>query len=253
MKLWLAVSAYHRAIDQTIRGCQATWESTTLTQASKWWSNSDDLSLLTQVNNDIPFKQVKNTTKAWDALAAKLLEVPGFGRSSLDGKKAANRFYQLLRTHRRFQNSSKYMSGVEQDETGKIVLLDELVQLFDEATDQRNADRAAVNAKAMENEASASFIRELAMTSGRIKSVDTDESTDSDVIGQKRNAVFESHEREIELERERFSFEKYKLQMELAEREKDRMERIQQREFEMKRNDDMIALLIQLASKLPND
>ncbi|RHY22140.1 hypothetical protein DYB32_009600 [Aphanomyces invadans] len=202
------------------------------TQARKWWSDSDDLSLLAQVNNDLPFKQVKNTTKAWDALAAKLLGVPGFGRASLDGKKAANRFYQLLR---------------------KIVLLDELVQLFDEATDQRNADRAAVNAKAMEKEAAASFIREQAMKSGRVKSVDSDESADSDVVGRKRKAVFESHEREIERERERLSFEKYKLQMELAEREKDKMERIQQREIEMKRNDDMMALLIKLASMLPID
>ncbi|ETV89811.1 hypothetical protein H310_15352, partial [Aphanomyces invadans] len=150
------------------------------TQARKWWRDSDDLSLLTQ--------QVKNTTKAWDALAAKLLGVPGFGRASLDGKKAANRFYQLLRGHRRFQNSSKYMSGIEQDETGKIVLLDELVQLLDEATDQRNADRAVVNAKAMEQEAEASFIREQAMKSGRVKPMDTDESTDSDVVGRKRKA-----------------------------------------------------------------
>ncbi|KAF0705165.1 hypothetical protein AaE_014632 [Aphanomyces astaci] len=167
---------------------------TTDTQARKWWSDSDDLSLLTQVNNDLPFKQVKNTTKAWDALATKLLEVPGFGRTTLDGKKAANRFYQLLRVHRRFQQSSQYLSGVEQEETGKIVLLDELVQLFDEATDQRNADRAAMHAKVTEKEAAASFLRDQAMQSGKRKSVETDESTDSDVVGRKRKAIFESHD-----------------------------------------------------------
>ncbi|ETV95704.1 hypothetical protein H310_11120 [Aphanomyces invadans] len=224
------------------------------TQARKWWSDSDDLSLLTQVDNDLPFKQVKNTTKAWDALAAKLLEAPGFGRASLDGKKAANRFYQLLHAHRRFQNSSKYMSGVEQDETGKIVLLDELVQLFVEATDQRNADRAAVNAKAMEKEAAASFIREQAMKSGRVKSVDTDESTDSDVVGRKRKAVFESHEREIELERESgFRSRSTSCRWNSLSVRRTAWSKIQQREFETKRNDDMMALLIQLASKLPKD
>ncbi|ETV63730.1 hypothetical protein H257_19337 [Aphanomyces astaci] len=198
-------------------------------------------------------KLVKNTTKAWDALATKLLEVPGFGRTTLDGKKAANRFYQLLRVHRRFQQSSQYLSGVEQEETGKIVLLDELVQLFDEAMDQRNADRAAMHAKVTEKEAAASFLRDQAMQSGKRKSVETDESTDIDVVGRKRKAIFESHERGIELERERLAFEKYKLQMELEEREKERLERIQQREFEMKRNDDIMSLLLQLASKLQKE
>ncbi|RHZ07736.1 hypothetical protein DYB31_011141 [Aphanomyces astaci] len=201
---------------------------TTDTQARKWWSNSDDLSLLTQ-----------------------LLEVSGFGRTTLDGKKAANRFYQLLRVHRRFQQSSQYLSGVEQEETGKIVLLDELVQLFDEATD--NADRAAMHAKVTEKEATVSFIRDQAMQSGKRKSVETDESTDSDVVGRKLKAIFESHERKIELERKRLAFEKYKLQMELEEREMERLERIQQREFEMKRNDDMMSLLLQLASKLQKE
>ncbi|ETV84020.1 hypothetical protein H257_03379 [Aphanomyces astaci] len=149
---------------------------TTDTQARKWWSDSDDLSLLTQVKNDLPFKQVKNTTKLWhfQQLAAKLLEVPRFGRTTLDGK-AANRYYQLLRPHRRFQHSFKYLSGVEQDETGKIVLLDELIQLFDEATDQGNADRVSMHAKMTEKEAAASFIRDQAMQSGKRKSVETDE------------------------------------------------------------------------------
>ncbi|RQM31118.1 hypothetical protein B5M09_013569, partial [Aphanomyces astaci] len=128
----------------------------------KWWSDSDDLSLLTQVKNDLPFKQVKNTTKLWhfQQLAAKLLEVPRFGRTTLDGKAA---------------NSFKYLSGVEQDETGKIVLLDELIQLFDEATDQGNADRVSMHAKMTEKEAAASFIRDQAMQSGKRKSVETDE------------------------------------------------------------------------------
>ncbi|ETV81434.1 hypothetical protein H257_05958 [Aphanomyces astaci] len=212
-------------------------------QARKWWSDADDMSLLTQVNIDLPFKQAKNTTKAWDAVANKLRQVHGFGRIGLDGKKASSRFYQLLRVHRKFQESSKYLSGVEQDETGKIMLLDELIQLFDEASDERQAERATTAAKATEKEAAAGYMREQAMMRGRRKSNEGDDSTDSDVASRKRKAIFETQEREIALEHERLEFKKYKFEMELQEREKDRMERIQQREDERNRNDDMMDLI----------
>ncbi len=62
---------------------------------------------LTQVDNDIPSEQAKNKTKAWDAVASKLHQVPGFGRGGADGKKASSHYYQLLRIHRKFQESLK--------------------------------------------------------------------------------------------------------------------------------------------------
>ncbi|ETV96720.1 hypothetical protein H310_10037 [Aphanomyces invadans] len=182
-------------------------------QARKWWSDAGDLSLLTQVNIDLPFKQAKNAMKA----------------SGLDGKKASSRFYQLIRVHKKFQESSKYLSGVEQDETGKIILLDELVQLFDEACVQRQAERTSSAAKAAEKEAAAGFVRDQCCV---------------DV------AIFETQAREIALEQERLEFKKYKFEMELKEREMelkeremDRLERIQQREDDRKRNDDMMQLI----------
>ncbi|ETV76459.1 hypothetical protein H257_09478 [Aphanomyces astaci] len=155
-------------------------------QARKWWSDADDMSLLTQVNIYLPFKQAKNTTKAWDAVANKLRQVHGFGRIGLDGKKASSRFYQLLWVHRKFQESSKYLSGVEQDETGKIMLLDELIQHFDEASEERQAERATMAAKATEKEATAGYVREQAMMRGPSKSNEGDDSTDSDVASRKR-------------------------------------------------------------------
>ncbi|RHZ23678.1 hypothetical protein DYB37_008005 [Aphanomyces astaci] len=212
-------------------------------QARKWWSDADDMSPLTQVNIDLPFKQAKNTTKAWDAVANKLRQVHGFGRIGLNGKKASSRLYQLLRVHRKFQESSKYLSGVELDETGKIMLLDELIQLFDEASDVQQAERETTAAKATEKEATAGYVREQAMMRGRRKSNEGDDSTDSDLASRKRKAIFETQEREIALEHERLEFKKYKFEMELQEREKDRMERIQQREDERKRNDDMMDLI----------
>ncbi|RHY15609.1 hypothetical protein DYB32_010742 [Aphanomyces invadans] len=183
------------------------------TQASlKWWSGTDDLSLLTQVNNDLPFKHVKNSSKAWDHLAVKLLDVPGFGRAGIDSKKASTRFYKLL---------------------------------SDDTLEQRQVDKAAAQAKTTENSAVA-YIRDQVMRRGPRKAVDGDESTDSDVVSRKRKAIFDAQDRELELERERLNFEKFKYEKKLEQREKGRVERVQQREDERKRNEGMMALIQQL-------
>ncbi|RHY24087.1 hypothetical protein DYB32_008982 [Aphanomyces invadans] len=127
-----------------------------------------------------------------DAVAMKLRQVPGFGRSGLGGKKASSRFYQLIRVHKKFQESSKYLSGVEQDEvsscsTGRIMLLDELVQLFDEARDQRQAERTSSAAKVAEKEAAAGFVRD------------------------QQCCVDVTQAREIALEQERVEYKKYEF------------------------------------------
>ncbi|RHY14532.1 hypothetical protein DYB32_010841 [Aphanomyces invadans] len=84
------------------------------------------------------------------------------------------------------------------------------------------------------------------MRRGPRKAVDGDESTDSDVVSRKRKAIFDAQDRELELERERLNFEKFKYEKKLEQREKDRVERIQQREDERKRNEGMMALIQQL-------
>ncbi|ETW02852.1 hypothetical protein H310_05329 [Aphanomyces invadans] len=139
---------------------------------------------LTQVNNDLPFKHAKSTAKAWDSVAAKLLQAPSFARYGLDGKEASSHFFHLLRVHRKFQETSKYLSGVAQDETGKIVRLDELLRLHDEHTEQRQAERTTATAAASEKEEKASHIRVQAMRRGRRSSVEPDDSTDSDAQKQ---------------------------------------------------------------------
>ncbi|ETV69545.1 hypothetical protein H257_14781 [Aphanomyces astaci] len=98
-------------------------------------SSSDDIADPLTLFRHLPPKAVRHRAKS----------------IGLDGKKASSRFYQLLRVHRKFQESSKYLSGVEQEnETGKIMLLDELIQLFDEASDERQAERATTAAKPTE-------------------------------------------------------------------------------------------------------
>ncbi|ETV90706.1 hypothetical protein H310_14546 [Aphanomyces invadans] len=48
-------------------------------QEKKWWTDDDDTNLLTQVNNERPFMQRKDTTKAWESMAATLRSVFAVG------------------------------------------------------------------------------------------------------------------------------------------------------------------------------
>jgi len=56
---------------------------TNATPARKRRSEQDDMHLLVQVNNDLPFKATKNTIKAWDLLAAKPLDIEAFTRKDI--------------------------------------------------------------------------------------------------------------------------------------------------------------------------
>ncbi|RHY13928.1 hypothetical protein DYB32_010889 [Aphanomyces invadans] len=68
----------------------------------KWWSDADDLSLLTQVNNDLPFKHAKSTAEAWGSVAAKLLQAPSFARIEL-----ASASVSEIRYKRSFNDANK--------------------------------------------------------------------------------------------------------------------------------------------------
>ncbi|KAF0751109.1 hypothetical protein AaE_006503 [Aphanomyces astaci] len=90
---------------------------------------------------------------------------------------------------------------------------------------------------------SAGYVPDQAIHHGRRTSNEEDDTTNSDVVSRKRKAIFETQERDIALEHEGHEFKKYKFEMELQEKEKDRIERNQQREDERKRNDDMMELI----------
>ncbi|KAG9413501.1 hypothetical protein AC1031_012722 [Aphanomyces cochlioides] len=86
-------------------------------QEKKWWNDDEDTALLAQVNNDRPFMQLKDTTKAWNAMAEALRLAPGFTRRGIDGRKAQNRFLLLVRQHKSRNTASARLSGVAEDET----------------------------------------------------------------------------------------------------------------------------------------
>ncbi|KAG9410707.1 hypothetical protein AC1031_018732 [Aphanomyces cochlioides] len=152
----------------------------------KWWSDTDDLYLLIQTNNDLPFMAEKNSMKAWDALAAKLQTISDFTRIGIDGKKASCRFYALMRAHRKFQTSSKYLSGVEQDETGKIKLLDELVALYDDNEVAKLSEKEKDAGKQAAKESTAHYILDQAMARGRRKATDTSDVSDTEANPSKK-------------------------------------------------------------------
>ncbi|ETV70587.1 hypothetical protein H257_13960 [Aphanomyces astaci] len=111
---------------------ERTMRSPPTANAKTWWSEDDDLLLLIQTNIERPFLALKNKMMAWNDTAAGCMRIDGFGRKSLNGKKASQRFQLLLENHRQFQAKSKFMSGGTQKETEKTVLLDELLALMDD-------------------------------------------------------------------------------------------------------------------------
>ncbi|KAG9412972.1 hypothetical protein AC1031_015991 [Aphanomyces cochlioides] len=163
-----------------------------------------------------------------------LLQTPGFGRRFLDGKKAQNRFLNLIKAHRKFQNKSLTLSGVNQEETEKTRLLDELVGLIDDYDSMKQSDRESETAKQQQKEISAMYVREQAMLRGRQKIVDTSETSESSevdgTVGRKRKLIEEVQAKEIALEQERLAFKKLKFEREMEEREKDRQEREKERQ-----------------------
>ncbi|KAG9401557.1 hypothetical protein AC1031_009427, partial [Aphanomyces cochlioides] len=98
-------------------------------QEKKWWTEGDDVLLLTQVNIDRPFQQRRDATKAWERMAEKLRSSDEFTQRSLDGKKAQNRFLLLLRQHKLKNDESARLSGVDEEESPKSQLLDDLTSL----------------------------------------------------------------------------------------------------------------------------
>ncbi|RHY27924.1 hypothetical protein DYB32_006432 [Aphanomyces invadans] len=96
------------------------------------WSQEDDYTLLKQVAADTPFAAEKGQLKrAWHGLADTLMACENFGRV-VDGKKVQNRFLALVDEHRKFDAASTRLSGSDQQEKEKHMLLDDIVTLYDD-------------------------------------------------------------------------------------------------------------------------
>ncbi|ETV65983.1 hypothetical protein H257_17402 [Aphanomyces astaci] len=106
------------------------------------WSQEDDLTLLKQVTADTPFAAEKGQLrKAWQGLAETLMSCENFGRV-VDGKKVQNRFQALVDEHRKFDATSARLSGSDQEEKEKHMLLDDIITLLDDVKAEQQKTEA---------------------------------------------------------------------------------------------------------------
>ncbi|ETI42950.1 hypothetical protein F443_12016 [Phytophthora nicotianae P1569] len=103
-----------------------------MTESRSWdFTDEKDLALIRQ---------------ALDALAATLVANESSPRESLSGKTANGRFDKLLKAHREHATEAAMLSGVSEDESEKVVILDEIIALIDDhAARQRLKRRPRVS------------------------------------------------------------------------------------------------------------
>ncbi|RHY23501.1 hypothetical protein DYB32_009168 [Aphanomyces invadans] len=215
----------------------------------KWWTEEDDVLLLTQVNNERPFLRRKDAMKAWQALAANLLTIPDFSRRTLDGKKAQNCFLLLMRQHAKRNKVALLQSGVVEIETDKTKLLDDLTPLYNDSVASKKPSASAESENRVRD---IQTIRESAMMRGNNQQNTDSESCDlpkEKPQSGKRKYLAEMQEMEIALEREKMAFEQMKWERELQEREKDRLERQLEREARTREDEAMMRIISQLITK----
>ncbi|KAE9025200.1 hypothetical protein PR003_g11700 [Phytophthora rubi] len=128
------------------------------------YSEEDDVSLLRQVLLDRPFAKPRGKVmQHWDSLAATLVVSPAFSRSKLSGKNAQSRMNQLVQTHRETMKEAELLSGVAEDVTERDQLLDELVELLDDAKQEQECKKQNEQKKRERVEAASLVARRVAM------------------------------------------------------------------------------------------
>ncbi|KAJ8569336.1 hypothetical protein ON010_g5925 [Phytophthora cinnamomi] len=95
----------------------------------------------------------------WDSLAATLVASPAFSRSKLSGKNAQSRMNQLVQTHREAMKEAELLSGVTEEVTERDQLLDELVELLDDAKQEQECKKQNEQKKRERDEAASLVAR----------------------------------------------------------------------------------------------
>ncbi|KAG9405096.1 hypothetical protein AC1031_004202 [Aphanomyces cochlioides] len=129
------------------------------------WTLEEDIVLLKQVVAEAPFAAgPRRLTDAWTALAETIKTCDGFTRE-VDGKKCQNRFLSLCEAHKTFNRTSARLSGVNEDEDEKIQLLDNVLELVDEAKAVDQSKSAQAKEDQMKIEEDGHYIRDMALQS----------------------------------------------------------------------------------------
>ncbi|ETV90099.1 hypothetical protein H310_15068 [Aphanomyces invadans] len=88
------------------------------------FTDEEDLLLLRQVSADMPFLARRGfVMDKWAQTAQALAGCEEFGRPDFDAKKANNRFNALIEAHRKSNQESSRASGISEEVTEKVMLL----------------------------------------------------------------------------------------------------------------------------------
>ncbi|ETP49591.1 hypothetical protein F442_04911 [Phytophthora nicotianae P10297] len=117
---------------------------------------------------------------AWDALVTKLVVDENFPRNKLSGKTASGRFDKLVEAHRAAAEESAKASGVDEDESEKVILLD------DHATKTAAAKETELRKRELEEETSL-VARRLAMESLK------ESGDDSTLVKKRKETELKDH------------------------------------------------------------
>ncbi|RHY19622.1 hypothetical protein DYB32_010200 [Aphanomyces invadans] len=153
--------------------------------------------------------------KSLDATAARVLQIDGLGRKSLDGKKAAQRFGLLVEAHCQFLAKSKFMSGSSQEENEKTQLLNELVALVDGHRSIKVETKASHAAEREKVESATSMIRDEAMQRSSKRKTDPEDDGSSST---KKKSLTDMQQAEIDMEMQKSKYKKMKIQAEIDEK-----------------------------------
>ncbi|KAG9409934.1 hypothetical protein AC1031_020246 [Aphanomyces cochlioides] len=180
------------------------------------WTLEEDIVLLKQVVAEAPFAAgPRRLTDAWTTLAETIKTCDGFTRET-------------------FNRTSARISGVNEDEAEKIQLLDNVLELVDEAKAVDQSKSAQAKEDQMKIEEDGHCIRDMALQSlgKRQKKDETSDSKSENKRSSLATAIDTDSKREADWREKELSFKKAKLEASIIQQQLDREERVADRAAE---------------------
>ncbi|RHY29154.1 hypothetical protein DYB32_005381 [Aphanomyces invadans] len=187
------------------------------------WSHDDDMMLLVQAAADQPFATGKGqVSKAWQALAETLMTSDAFTRV-VDGKKVQYRFGLLIDEHRRFDVASAKLSGVDEEDSEKHMILDDLLARLEEVRLLAASRSTKTSQEKDKAEQGGLVVREMAMQTLKRRQEVSEEGAKIRKSGESgRTSLFAAIENEGERDRSSrdkdLEFRRLKFETEIRQR-----------------------------------
>ncbi|CAK4602409.1 unnamed protein product [Aphanomyces euteiches] len=198
------------------------------------WTEAEDLVLLRQVSLLRPFQaRHGDVMTLWDRDAETLCDEESFQRL-VDGKKLQSRFNHLIDKHRKFDKQALRLSCVEEDESETSMILNDLVQLVDDAKIENENNKKEKKLEEKKSEDAGQIIRDEAMKTCKKRKSDTNDET----RGNPNLALIELMKAEymsdMEFRQKKMDIKRAQLEQEAQERRLEREERQKDRELQLK-------------------